>query len=115
MLHGVEDVHGGIVKQVARWASGGTLCDRHDRLDYVEAIANHRMPIFGIAAQGDPICPPSAAFPAIQALGGGNHHWLELDAGWGHLDPIVGHRAAAELFPQLIQWLQCYREECWTE
>jgi hypothetical protein len=40
---------------------------------------------------------------------------MELDERWGHLDPLVGRRAAADLYPDLLAWLEPWRGRCWAE
>ena len=41
--------------------------------------------------------------------------WRRLEGGWGHLDPLIGHRAPAEVHAPLIKFLGLRRERCWTE
>ena len=113
MLHASEDVHSGLVRQVARWVASGSLCDRHDRLDYTAALHGLRLPTLAVAAGGDPVCPPDAARPAVEELAAGYGRFWELGASWGHLDPLLGRRAAAEVFPEVISWLDRYRRACW--
>lgn len=113
LLHASEDVHAGLARQVARWLSSGWLCDRHDRLDYVEAMRGQTLPVFVVAAEGDRVCPPEAARPAFDVLNAADRRWLALGEGWGHLDPLLGRAAAAELFPALVAWLSRWRRACW--
>jgi len=113
MLDGVEDVDAGLARQVARWVSTGAMCDRSDRFDYVSALAGVRLPVMVVAAGGDRICPPAAALPAAEALDARDLCWEELDESWGHLDVLLGRRAADELFPLLLDWLEEHRRDCW--
>ena len=64
------------------------------------------------AAEGDPICPPASARPAFDVLTPERASWLQLDTGWGHLDPLVGKRAPQALHPELIRWLKRWRHRC---
>lgn len=114
MVHSAEDVATGLVRQLAGWVSSGAFTDRHDRLDYVAAMRGLDFPLLCVAAEGDRICPPEAARPALDALGGEAGLWRGLDAGWGHLDPLMGRRAATELFPELGAWLDRWRRACWV-
>lgn len=113
MLDGVDDLHLGMVRQVARWIATGTLCDRHDRFDYLAALSAVRLPVMVVAARGDRACPPAAAKPAAEQLDARDVCWEELGEGWGHLDLLVGRRAAQEVFPMVLDWLEPHRRDCW--
>ena len=115
MIHGVEDISGGLLKQVTRWIASGTLCDRDDRLDYVEAMRGTDVPVMVVAAEGDRLCSPAAARPAFEALSPERRAWLTLSGRWGHLDPLIGARASSTLHPRLVGWLHRWRGRCWTE
>lgn len=115
MLDGVDDLHLGMIRQVARWISTGALCDRHDRFDYVAALQAVRLPVLVMAAHGDQVCSPAAARPAAEALDSRDLTWEELGEGWGHLDLLVGRRAADEVFPLVLDWLEPHRRSCWVE
>lgn len=112
MLHGTNDVHSGMLRQFAKWLESGSLCDRHDRLDYVAGMQRTEVPILVVAAEGDNLCPPSAARPAYDALRPERASWLKLDAQWGHLDPLIGKRAPGALHPELFRWLGRWRHRC---
>lgn len=112
MLHGAEDLGLGLVRQVLRWLEAGSLVDRDDRLDYVDALRGLTLPLQIVASHGDPLCPPSRAVPVLESLQGPRQLEL-LDAGWGHLDPLLGARAHAELFPRIVDWLSEHRRGCW--
>ncbi len=114
MVDGVDDLHTGLLRQVARWVSTGHLCDRDDRFDYVAGLRGVRCPTLVVAAAGDNVCPPSAARPAADALGLDDSGWLELGADWGHLDPVLGRRAPDEVYDRLLAWLETHRRRCWT-
>jgi len=112
MLHSVSDIHAGLLQQFATWLRSGSLCDRSDRLDYVAGMAGTEAPLLVVSAEGDPVCPTSAARPAFDALHPDRASWLQLDAQWGHLDPLVGQRAARDLHPELLRWLVRWRRRC---
>ena len=113
MLHAGEDVPIGLVRQVARWLSAGSLCDRHDRLDYLAGLNGLALPIMAVAASGDPVCAPEQARPALDALDPAFTRWLCLGEGWAHLDPLLGRQAAVEVFPEVVAWLNRWRRDCW--
>lgn len=101
------DLHGGLVRQMARWVSQGALTDTTGRLDVVAALP--RFPAFVAAGTEDPSCPPSAAAPAADALGTS----LATFSG-GHLDPLLGEQTRTELFGRLRPFLDTQRRRCWA-
>lgn len=113
MLHGMDDLSLGLVRQVARWVGSGHLCDRDDRFDYVAALHGVRTPVMVLAAAGDAVCSPAAARPAAEALPARSVRWEELDASWGHLDPLVSDRAREQVYPVILDWLEEHRDDCW--
>ena len=112
MLHGVEDLRSGLLRQVARWLDSGTLCDRTDRLDYLEAARGCRVPLLVVSAGGDEICPPESAYPLVEAWDAARVKWLALGSDWGHLDPLVGRAAPELLHPEILGWLERWRGGC---
>lgn len=101
------DLHGGLVRQMARWVSSGTLTDATGRLDVVAAL--RPFPAFVAAGDDDPSCPPSAAAPVAEALGVD----LERFTG-GHLDPLLGQQTRARVFERLRPFLDTHRRSCWA-
>jgi pimeloyl-ACP methyl ester carboxylesterase len=112
MFHSTADIHAGLLRQFSTWLSSGSLCDRHDRLDYVAGMANTTAPLLVVSAEGDPVCPPRSARPAFDALSPERSSWLQLDERWGHLDPLVGKRAPTALHPELFRWMERWRHRC---
>jgi predicted alpha/beta hydrolase len=114
LVHGVEDVSGAMMRQALQWLKSGTLCDRHDRVDYLEAIAGLPTPLLLVSARGDALCPPEAAAPALDVLAGPQAA-LTLDRGWGHMDPLLGRRAPERVFPEVVSWLHTHRRLAWED
>ncbi len=112
MLDGSADLPVGLLRQAARWVESGSLCDRDDRYDYLAGLRGLAFPLLTVASAGDRLCPPEAAWPAAAALEAGWAECLELDAGFGHLDPLVGRRAEDQLHPPLLAFLQRHRGAC---
>ena len=115
MLHGSADLPLGLARQAATWLLAGTLCDRDDRVDYIAGLCGLNLPLLAVVADADPLCSAAAARPAVEALADGDAQLLTLEPGWGHLDVLIGRRAADALFPKLQAWLQPHRARCWTE
>jgi polyhydroxyalkanoate synthase len=61
-------------------------------------------PTLVITATRDQICPPPAAEALLGLVGASEKRVLEV-AG-GHVGAVVGSRAAREMYPALIEWLQ---------
>ncbi|MED5372667.1 MAG: alpha/beta fold hydrolase [Myxococcota bacterium] len=112
LLHGTEDLSGGMLRQALRWVESGSLVDRDDRLDYAHALAGVSIPLMLVCAHGDRMCPPAHAVP-VQDTWSGPVELLQLDREWGHLDLVMGPRAGSELHPRLLDWLEPHRRACW--
>jgi len=111
--HGVEDLRGGLVRQVSRWVSSGVLCDRDDRIDYLEAIRDHALPLLVVASPGDRVCEPEAALRVLDYMGEGNKRSLVLAEPCGHLDLVQGRLAETATGPAVASWLDAHRRRAW--
>ncbi|HCH65137.1 MAG TPA: hypothetical protein DFR83_20200, partial [Deltaproteobacteria bacterium] len=81
LLHGVEAVRMGLIRQGAMWFEQGHLSDRSGTVDYTVALRHQRTPMFVISASGDLLCPPEAVAPLVE---GAQHcESLVLDRTWG--------------------------------
>jgi pimeloyl-ACP methyl ester carboxylesterase len=108
LRYAAGDLHGGLVRQMARWVANGHLTDASGRLDVAAAL--RPFPALVIAGDDDPTCPPMAALPAAEALAA---PLVALQGGWGHLDPLLGARAPAEVHPRVLTFLDGLRRRCW--
>ncbi len=104
------DLHGALVRQVARWVNAGQLTDATGRVDVVAAL--RPFPALVIEPDADPACPPGSTEPVVAPLAAA---FRRLEGGWGHLDPLTGGRAPAELHPQLVRFLHVRRDRCGVE
>jgi len=111
--HGVEDLRGGLVRQVSRWVSTGVLCDRDDRIDYLEAIRGHALPLLVVASTGDTVCEPEAALRVLDYMGEGNKRSLVLAEPCAHLDLVQGRVANTATGPAVASWLDAHRRRAW--
>lgn len=107
LLHGASDLGLGVARQALLWVERGSLCDRDDRLDYVEALAGVPTPTLVVAARSDTVCPPDYAVGVLDHLPG-----ELLVVPGGHLDPLVG-AGREQAWPALIAWLERHRRACW--
>jgi pimeloyl-ACP methyl ester carboxylesterase len=108
MRYASGDLHGGVVKQVARWVATGHLTDATGRLDVLAAL--RPLPALIVAAAEDTTCPPSDAEDAAQALAG---HFHVVPG--GHLDPLTGRSAPEALHGALVAFLERHRRACWGQ
>jgi len=113
MNHGIEDLSGGLVRQVARWLSEGSLCDAGGRIDCLEAIRGLPLALLAVAADDDSVCPPEAAFAAVEALGQADTHTLRVREPCGHLDLIHGEVCTRVTGPAVAAWLDAHRRRAW--
>ena len=61
-------------------------------------------PTLVITASRDTICPPPAATALLDHIGATDKAVLEVPG--GHVGAVVGSKAAKEMYPALIRWLQ---------
>ena len=108
LRHAAGDLHGGVLRQVARWIHAGHLTDATGRLDVVAAL--RPFPSVIVTADADPVCSPVDALPAAAALGA---ELLTLTGGWGHLDPLIGVRAPEQVHGTVLSFLDTQRSRCW--
>jgi len=67
-------------------------------------LSKIKCPTLVITASRDSICPPAAATALLDLVGSTDKDVLEV-AG-GHVGAVVGSKAAREMYPALIKWLQ---------
>jgi polyhydroxyalkanoate synthase len=73
----------------------------HGKPVNLEAIT---CPTLVITASRDAICPPAAATALLEHIGSSDKDVLDVPG--GHVGAVVGSRAAKEMYPALIRWLQ---------
>jgi polyhydroxyalkanoate synthase subunit PhaC len=61
-------------------------------------------PTLVITASRDAICPPGAATALLDHISSSDKEVLEVSG--GHVGAVVGSRAARDMYPALIRWLQ---------
>ena len=111
--HGVEDLRGGLVRQVSRWVSSGMLCDKDDRIDYLEALRGCELPLMVVASPGDSVCEPEAALRVLDYMGEQGKRSLVLAEPCGHLDLIQGRVASTATGPAVAAWFDAHRRRAW--
>jgi predicted alpha/beta hydrolase len=111
--HGVEDLQGGLVRQVSRWVSTGVLCDRDDRIDYLEALRDHALPLMVVASPDDGVCEPESALRVLDYMGEEGKRSMVLAEPCAHLDLIQGRIANTSTGPAVAGWLDAHRRRAW--
>jgi len=104
LRHGAADLHGGVVRQLARWVTEGALTDATGRLDVVAALRPALVQV--VLPSEDPACPRGAAEPLIVRLGA---DVVDLPPGFGHLDPLLGEHAPEVVHAPVVAWLSRHR------
>lgn len=110
LLHGAEDIGGGLARQVLRWFGTGQFVDRHGRLDYLECSRGVRTPALSVCAAADPLCGPAAA--AILEVLGGPGEELVLEGDVGHLDLLLHPAVAGRVVPKVVEFLGRWSGPC---
>ncbi|MGE5185950.1 MAG: alpha/beta fold hydrolase [Acidobacteriota bacterium] len=67
-------------------------------------LGDIRSPTLVITASRDAICPPRAALALLDHVGSAERDALEVPG--GHVGAVVGSKAAREMYPALVRWLQ---------
>jgi len=106
-LHASQDVGVGVARQALVWLEAGVLCDRHNRLDYIEALAGVATPTLVLAASDDQAHPAHRCVAVLDQLPGKLH----VVQG-SHLAPLLGD-ARHEAWEHVIGWLEEHRKDCW--
>jgi predicted alpha/beta hydrolase len=107
MRHASGDLHGGVVRQMARWVSEGALTDASGRLDVLTALRPALAQV--IIPSADPACPEGACDPLVERL---RASCIRLPEGWGHLDPLLADAAPAQVFAPVVEFLDRARRLC---
>jgi pimeloyl-ACP methyl ester carboxylesterase len=104
MANVIEDLPPGVVAQFETFIREGRLGSADGREDWWAALAGCRAPALFVAAPEDGLAPPEVVREACQQWGG-EKALLELPAGIGHTDMLLGRRAPQVLFPAVRDWL----------
>ena len=67
-------------------------------------LAAIKCPTLVITASRDQICPPAAATALLDLVGSTDKQTLDVPG--GHVGAVVGSRAARDMYPALVRWLQ---------
>lgn len=108
---GTADVSAGVLLQLASMVKTGTFVSGDGQVDYVQRLAEVRVPVLVVAGKLDRLGVPPAVHAAYRHLGGPKAYFLVgLESGakadYGHMDLVLGDRAADEVWPHLLRFLE---------
>jgi len=107
---GVDDEPGSLLEQVARWLETDRFTSADGAFDYEAALREVRTPVLVVAGKLDQLGFPPLVRRGFDALGG-RKEWLlvaeenGMSADYGHMDMLLGDRAAADVFLPIDRWL----------
>ncbi|MBI3182920.1 MAG: alpha/beta fold hydrolase [Myxococcales bacterium] len=108
---GTDDISGGVTLQIIGMVRSGRFGSADGRLDYRKDLAKVRTPVLVVAGKLDRLAIAPAVKDAYRALGGPKE-WLLVSeangaqADYGHMDLIVGDRAASEVWPKVEDFFE---------
>lgn len=107
---GVDDESPALVRQFRRFLDSDRFVSRDGSVDYEALLAGVRTPVLVVAGKVDQLGAPPLVRPAHEALGGEKAWHLVAEengasADYGHMDLLLGDRAAEDVFTPVEQWL----------
>jgi predicted alpha/beta hydrolase len=100
------------LRQLARWSAEQVFCSADLTIDYRAALRRFDVPILIAAGSDDRLARPASVHLAMEEIGSDDRTFLEFGeehghtADYGHIDLILGRRAAEEVFPRIAEWLE---------
>lgn len=104
MANVIEGLPPGVVAQFDAFVREDRCGSADGREDWRARLAEGRAPALFVAAPEDGIATPGIVREACERWGG-ERAFVELPAGIGHADMLLGRRAPAALFPAVRDWL----------
>jgi alpha-beta hydrolase superfamily lysophospholipase len=111
---GAGDLSGALALQLVSMMQNGGFKSANGTLDYRRDMAKVRVPVLVVAGKTDQIAIVPAVKDGYRALGG-EKEWMLLseengvEADYGHLDYLIGERAAKELWAHVLAFLEKHR------
>ncbi len=107
----LEDPGPGALRQLDDYLANGTLRSSDLKIDYYARLAEVEVPILMVAGDGDILADVPSNWQTYQALGSVDKTFYRFGrthghfADYGHCDLVWSRHAPAEVFPELIRWL----------
>ncbi|MCB9700829.1 MAG: alpha/beta fold hydrolase [Myxococcales bacterium] len=109
---GPSDEPGRLMQQFAEWARDRSFRSEDGSVDYWEALAEVRVPVFAGIGEADLFhASPARGKRLVERLGGENKTFVVLGRSsglsrdFGHVDVLRGRSAEAEVLPQIDAWI----------
>lgn len=111
---GVGSISGGVLRQFTLWLERDAMVSADGGTDYTLALGKVTVPALIVAGKGDRIAPAAAVKAGYEALGGPKVFFVAGEengfvADYGHMDLVIGERAAQELWPRIADFLDGHR------
>jgi poly(3-hydroxyalkanoate) synthetase len=107
---GISDFPGALAQQLLDMIKNGKFGSADGKVDYRADMSKIRIPTLVVAGKLDRVGVTPAVKDGFRALGGPKE-WLLLSeangilADYGHMDLVVGDRAASEVWPRVLEFL----------
>ncbi|MBK7858556.1 MAG: alpha/beta hydrolase [Archangiaceae bacterium] len=115
MAYGTADIAGGVARQLSRLGAGH-FESADGKLDFRRDMARVTTPVLVVAGRLDRVAPAPAVKDGYRALGGPKE-WLMVSqahgakAEYGHMDLVVGERAAEEVWSKVLTFFHGHTQE----
>jgi len=114
MATGVSTISGGVLRQFALWLEKDAMLSADGETDYLEALRRVTVPILVVAGKVDRLGPAPAVKPGYEAMGGPKRFFIAGEENgfshdYAHMDLVIGERAAQELWPRLLAFVEANR------
>jgi len=114
MSYGTANIASGVVQQLGR-VGAGRFESADGKHDFKKGMAGITTPVLVVAARLDRVAPVPSVKDGYRALGGPKE-WLMVSqahgakAEYGHMDLVVGERAAAEVWAKVLRFFERHTE-----
>jgi pimeloyl-ACP methyl ester carboxylesterase len=109
---GVDDESPVLAAQAARWMREDRFLSRDGAVDYEQELRFVKTPFLVVAGKVDQLGFPPLVRRGFDALGSSDKTWLLVgeengaSADYGHMDLLLGERAATDVFEPILRWLK---------
>ncbi len=114
IANGLGTIAGGVLRQFTLWFERDTMVSADGSVDYAKALDAVRTPVYVVAGKYDRIAPAPAVKAGYDWMGGPKTFFIAgeangFEADYGHMDMVIGDRAAKELWPRLLEFFDAPR------
>lgn len=108
----LTDINPGVLDHLLRMIKQGEFVSAKGDFSYRKNLARIELPLLLIGGEKDPVAPPEAILAVYRRVGSPNRTVRIFgarnkdSAAYGHMDLILGMKAAQEVFPVIGGWLK---------